>query len=101
MATLLLKRSLFKFTSACLGLDSEIVKIAFDHPNIDLADSFKAYDVRGIDEQTLNSDVALAVGFAFVEVTGVDPYLWVAICVRLHPTTLRHLLAGLRLPGQT
>src|SRR5699024_11086407 len=75
MATLLLKRSLFKFTSACLGLDSEIVKIAFDHPNIDLADSFKAYDVRGIDEQTLNSDVALAVGFAFVEVTGVDQVL--------------------------
>jgi len=58
-----------------LGLDSEIVKIAFDHPNIDLADSFKAYDVRGIDEQTLNSDVALAVGFAFVEVTGVDQVL--------------------------
>src|SRR5699024_4896108 len=47
----------------------------FDQPNIDLADSFKAYDVRGIDEQTLNSDVALAVGFAFVEVTGVDQVL--------------------------
>ena len=58
-----------------MALDSETVKIAFDQPNIDLADSFKAYDVRGIDEQTLNSDVALAVGFAFVEVTGVDQVL--------------------------
>ena len=52
-----------------LGLDSETVKIEFHQPSIDLADSFKAYDVRGIEDQTLNADAALAVGFAFVEVT--------------------------------
>lgn len=56
-------------------LDSEIVKLAFDLPKIDLADSFKAYDVRGLEDETLNADVALAVGFAFVEVTGADRVL--------------------------
>ena len=55
-----------------LRLDSEIVKLAFDLPKMNLADSFKAYDVRGIEDETINADVALAVGFAFVEVTGTD-----------------------------
>lgn len=60
--------------STC-GLDSATVKIVFDQPKIDLADSFKAYDVRGIENQTLNTDVATAVGFAFAEVTGADRVL--------------------------
>lgn len=58
-----------------MKLDSEIVMIAFDQPDIDLSDSFKAYDVRGIEDQTLNADVAVAVGFAFVEVTHTDRVL--------------------------
>lgn len=45
------------------------MSIAFDQPPVNLSDSFKAYDVRGIEDQTLNSDAALAVGCAFVEVT--------------------------------
>lgn len=58
-----------------MKLDSVIVKIAFDQPDIDLSDSFKAYDVRGIEDETLNADVAAAVGFAFVEVTHADRVL--------------------------
>ncbi|WP_040895258.1 phosphomannomutase/phosphoglucomutase [Yaniella halotolerans] len=42
---------------------------------MNLADSFKAYDVRGIEDETINADVALAVGFAFVAVTGADRVL--------------------------
>lgn len=57
------------------GLDSAIVKIAFDQPALDLSESFKAYDVRGIENTTINADVALAVGFAFVEVTGAAEVL--------------------------
>lgn len=57
---------------AALRLESKTVKIAFAQPPIDLAHSFKAYDVRGIEDQTLNCDVAAAVGFAFAEVTGAD-----------------------------
>lgn len=57
------------------GLDSAIVKIAFDQPALDLSESFKAYDVRGIEDTTINADVALAVGFAFVEVTGATEVL--------------------------
>ena len=64
------------FLSSCgFGLDSGIVNIAFDQPALDLSDSFKAYDVRGIEDQTINADVALAVGFAFVEVTGAPTVL--------------------------
>src|SRR5690625_2448109 len=70
MAAFLLQRG---FMYRChLRLDSEIVKLAFDLPKMNLADSFKAYDVRGIEDETINADVALAVGFAFVEVTGTD-----------------------------
>lgn len=58
-----------------LRLDSEIVKLAFDLPKMNLADSFKAYDVRGIEDETINADVALAVGFAFATVTGADRVL--------------------------
>src|SRR5690625_7923981 len=52
-----------------LGIDSAIVRIALDQPVVNLSDSFKAYDVRGIEDQTLNDDAATAIGFAFVEVT--------------------------------
>lgn len=58
-----------------LGLDSAIVSIAFEQPTVNLADSFKAYDVRGIEDETLNADAALAIGFAFVEVTGAATVL--------------------------
>lgn len=51
------------------------MNIAFNQPALDLSDSFKAYDVRGIEDQTINADVALAVGFAFVEVTGAPTVL--------------------------
>lgn len=57
------------------GIDSAIVSIAFELPAVNLSDSFKAYDVRGIEEKTLNADAALAIGFAFVEVTGSDTVL--------------------------
>ncbi len=57
------------------GIDSAIVNIAFDQPALDLSESFKAYDVRGIEDTTINADVALAVGFAFVEVTGATEVL--------------------------
>src|SRR5699024_12641158 len=73
MAAFLLQR---EFMCRChLRLDSEIVKLAFDLPKMDLADSFKAYDVRGIEDETINADVALAVGFAFATVTGADRVL--------------------------
>src|SRR5699024_446163 len=58
-----------------LGIDSATVRIAFDQPTVNLSDSFKAYDVRGIDDQTLHADAALAIGIAFVEVTGSDTVL--------------------------
>lgn len=51
------------------------MRIAFDQPTVNLSDSFKAYDVRGIDDQTLNVDAALAIGFAFVEVTQASTVL--------------------------
>ena len=51
------------------------MRIAFEQPIVNLSDSFKAYDVRGIEDQTLNADAALAVGFAFVEVTGAATVL--------------------------
>lgn len=56
-------------TGWCFGIDSAIVRIAFDQPAVDLSASFKAYDVRGIEDQTLDADAALAVGYAFVKVT--------------------------------
>lgn len=51
------------------------MRIAFEQPIVNLSDSFKAYDVRGIEDETLNADAALAVGCAFVEVTGADTVL--------------------------
>lgn len=58
-----------------MGIDSAIVRIAFAQPAVNLSDSFKAYDVRGIEDHTLNSDAALAIGFAFVEVTDATTVL--------------------------
>jgi len=58
-----------------LGIDSAIVRIALDQPVVNLSDSFKAYDVRGIEDQTLNDDAATAIGFAFVEVTDAQTVL--------------------------
>ena len=68
-------RGWYFYSGGGFGLDSAIVKIAFDHPAVDLSESFKAYDVRGIENITINADVALAVGFAFVEVTGATEVL--------------------------
>ena len=51
------------------------MRIAFEQPIVNLSDSFKAYDVRGLEDQTLNADAALAVGFAFVKVTGATTVL--------------------------
>lgn len=51
------------------------MKIAFDQPALDLSESFKAYDVRGVENISINADVALAVGYAFVEVTGASSVL--------------------------